>query len=187
MSLEIILLAIASFSGQEFQTLSVENYARVTNASQTCEEYVRSVPFKNKLRKLSRPGVTFRVSCIGASRLQGFEQLALQATSWPEFVLQDVVILEGKIHSNPEVAQRKSTDAYLGLDLTITTSQGRYALFATDKVTEKKLRTLHGKRVKLRAQYTDTTPGPGSMEQFPTGMDGKPLPRTGYRVQAILD
>lgn len=91
-----------------------------------------------------------------------------------------------EIHNYDEsVSSRKSVDAYLGNDLTITTREGRFALYSSESVGVQKLRSLHGKTVKLRAVLEDTTPAKDSMGQYPAEMDGSPMKRTGYRIISI--
>ncbi len=183
--MEIILLVIASFGPAGFQSIEIHNYAESFQGDQTCETFLRSAEFKKQLRQRARKGIRFRAQCMGASQLAGFEQIASQASAWTEIASAEPVLLQGKIVYDESVSSRKSVDAYLGNDLTITTREGRFALYSSESVGVQKLRSLHGKTVKLRAVLEDTTPAKDSMGQYPAEMDGSPMKRTGYRIISI--
>lgn len=183
--MEVVFLVIASFIGGRFESLEIRNYSEFTQNESSCEEYIKSMDFKKTLRLKPKTQRIYRVACTTASQLAGFDSIAAQAATWKELTLSQPVKLEGRILSDVDTGRRKSVQAYQGLDLTISTAQGRFALYASGTVSEKQLRALNGKTVKLRAVFEDHTPADNAIEQYPTDALGKPLKRTGYRVIAI--
>lgn len=189
MTMEIIFLVVAIFSGDRFHSLEVRNFSEfAADQNMDCEKYIGSQKFRTalKLQKIKQPRV--RAQCLAASQVQGLESLLNQATTWKEIALhsqQDAILITGKIRHNPTEEGRKSVDSYLGKGLVLVNSDGEFALYPSEKVRQKDLIRLDGKKVKLRAIFEDHTPKDGSIEQYPTDGQGAPMKRVGYRVIAI--
>lgn len=188
MMLENILLVIAIFSGDTFLKLEIRNYSGFASEKDgTCESYIGSPHFKKTLHIGKVKDARIRAACVASSKLAGYNDLMAQISTWREIgaPAPQAVSLIGSIRYTPGVENRKSADAYLGLGLVIVTPNGTHALYASDKVKEADLIKFDGKRVKMQAIFEDHTPLPGSIEQYPTDMEGKPLKRTGYRVMQL--
>ena len=188
MAMEIILLVVAVFTGETFVKMEIRNYSDFASAKDgSCESYIGSAHFKKTLHIGKIKNARVRATCIGASKLMGYSEMLNQSATWPEVLAsaKEPVALIGTISYKPGVDNRKSVDAYLGMGLVIITIDGTFALYASDKVKERDLQKLDGKRVKVKAVFEDHTPAPGSIEQYPTDMNGKPMKRTGYRVLEI--
>lgn len=189
MSIEIIYLVIAIFSGESLVSIKIHNYSEFSPAGEkSCESYVGSKEFRKSLGLKGIKAPRVRAACLGSSQLSGFEAMVGQATSWKEVALQekaDVVFLTGKIRYTPIEDRRKSVESYLGRDLMLVTSDGEHALYASESVTQAELIKRDGKKTKLRAVFEDLTPTAGSEMQYPTDGKGMPLKRVGYRVIAI--
>jgi|GEM_PF-4027378 len=188
MAMEIILLVVAVFTGDTFVKIEIRNYSDFASAKDgSCESYIGSAHFKKTLHIGKIKNARVRATCIGASKLMGYSEMLNQSATWPEVLAsaKEPVALIGTISYKPGVDNRKSVDAYLGMGLVIITIDGTFALYASDKVKERDLQKLDGKRVKVKAVFEDHTPAPGSIEQYPTDMNGKPMKRTGYRVLEI--
>lgn len=189
MAMEIILLVVAVFTGETFVKMEIRNYSDFASAKDgSCESYIGSAHFKKTLHIGKIKNAQVRATCIPASKLAGYNEMLKQSTSWQDAAMatpKEPVALIGTISYKPGTDNRKSVDAYLGLGLVIITIDGTFALYASDKVKEADLQKLDGKRVKVKAVFEDHTPAPGSIEQYPTDMQGKPMKRTGYRVLEI--
>jgi len=188
MAMEIILLVVAVFTGDTFVKIEIRNYSDFASAKDgSCESYIGSAHFKKTLHIGKIKNARVRATCIGASKLMGYSEMLNQSATWPEVLAsaKEPVALIGTISYKPGVDNRKSVDAYLGMGLVIITIDGTFALYASDKVKERDLQKLDGKRVKVKAVFEDHTPAAGSIEQYPTDMNGKPMKRTGYRVLEI--
>lgn len=186
MAMEIILLVVAVFTGETFVKMEIRNYSDFASAKDgTCESYIGSAHFKKTLHIGKIKNAHVRATCIGASKLAGYDEMVKQSATWQEVAMsapKEAALLIGTISYKPGTDNRKSVDAYLGMGLVIITIDGTFALYASDKIKEADLQKLNGKRVKMKAMLEDHTPAAGSIEQYPTDMQGKPMKRTGYRV-----
>lgn len=186
MAMEIILLVVAVFTGETFVKMEIRNYSDFASAKDgSCESYIGSAHFKKTLHIGKIKNAHVRATCIGASKLAGYSEMLNQSATWQEIAMgapKEPVSLIGTIRYTPDTPTRKTVDAYLGLGLVIATVDGTFALYASDKIKEVDLQKFNGKRVKMKAVFEDHTPAAGSIEQYPTDMNGKPMKRTGYRV-----
>ncbi len=189
MAMEIILLVVAVFTGETFVKMEIRNYSDFASAKDgACEAYIGSAHFKKTLHIGKIKNAHVRATCIGATKLAGYGDMLKQSATWQEVAMtapKEPVSLIGTIHYTPDTDTRKSVDAYLGKGLVIVTIDGTFAIYASEKIKAVDLQNLNGKRVKVKAVFEDHTPAPGSIEQYPTDMQGKPLKRTGYRVLEI--